>query len=757
VLYFLCHVAIFHTKGNPDVLGVPVPMLTDKYKKPTANRSGGFDLRTIGGESVMRPTQRLRYRVFCAFLILAGVGPAAAQSSEEEDLALAYGDKSSISIATGSQQPIARAPSVATVITSQDIRAMGAVDLDQVLESVPGLHVSVSSLGYHPIYSFRGIFTSYNPQVLMLVNGIPITNVFTGDRGLVWGGFPLENVARIEVIRGPGSALYGADAYSGVINVITKTAADIQGTEYGARAGTFKSRDAWIQHGGKLGPVDAALYLRVGRTEGQTGIIQQDLQSSLDPLFGTRASLAPRPVSVPRKVLDARADLSYDKWRFRVAYQEREAGVGAGLAESLDPYARVPETRLYLDLTFQDANWARNWDVSGVIGYYDVKEKSADPAFMLFPPGAFGGTFPNGILGNPSHSERHAHGSISAFYTGFERHRLRMGTGFRIEDLYETAEMKNYTVVSAPGAGPVFMPLPGMIDATNNPALVYMQPHKRNVAYVFAQDEWSIAKDWTLTAGVRHDRYSDFGGTTNPRLALVWDAAYNVVIKAMHGRAFRAPSFTEEYSINNPVNRGNPNLRPETIVTNELAFSWHPTPTVQTNLSLFRYRMGDIIRFVGNADPSTGSTAQNAGDQTGRGLEFETTWDATRNLRLTGNLSMQRSTDKATGQDAGLAPHKRLFLRADWRLKPLWQFGTTVNYVADRRREPGDIRPNIPDYTTVDLTLSREKIAGSWDLRATVLNLFNRDAREPSFAPGNIPFDLPLPGRAFYVQIQHSL
>jgi len=132
---------------------------------------------------------------------------------------------------------------VATVITARDIEAMGATDLDQALESVPGLHVSMSNVALNPIYEFRGIATKNNPEVLMLVNGIPITNVLWGERGQIWGGMPLENVARIEVIRGPGSALYGADAFSGVINIITKTAADIKGTEYGLRAGSFNSRD----------------------------------------------------------------------------------------------------------------------------------------------------------------------------------------------------------------------------------------------------------------------------------------------------------------------------------------------------------------------------------------------------------------------------------------------------------------------------------------------------------------------------------
>lgn len=684
----------------------------------------------------------LHAKKLCVLLALVWSCTAAAQSSEEEDLALVYGDNATITIVTGSQQAITRAPAAATVITARDIAAMGATDLDQALQSVPGLHVSMSNVALNPIYSFRGIATSHNPQVLMLVNGIPITNVLWGNRGQIWGGMPLENVARIEVIRGPGSALYGADAFSGVINVITKTAADINGTEYGVRAGSFNSRDVWIQHGGKLGGLDAAFYLRVGNTDGQKGIIRQDAQTTLDARFGTTASLAPGPLNAQNKSIDARADLSYEEWRFRTGYQQRELGVGTGVAGALDPNARAHSSRLYLDLSYDKADWAPNWDLSGVIGYYDIKDKPGSPAYTLFPAGAFGGAFPNGMIGNPGQSEQHTHGSVSAVYTGFEQHRVRIGTGFRVEDMYAAQETKNYDAN--------FAPLPGLVDATGNPALVYMLPHKRNLAYVFVQDEWSFARDWTLTAGVRHDRYSDFGGTTNPRLALVWDAAYNVVVKAMHGTAFRAPSFAELYAINNPVAVGSPNIRPETITTDELAFSWQPVAELQTNLSFFSYRMRDIILPVA-------AVYQNTGDQTGRGLELEATLDATRKLRLTGNFSLQHSIDGTTGQDAGMAPHRHLFARADWRLASRWQIGMTINNVSGRMREPGDARALIPDYTTVDLTLRREKFAGDWDARAMVTNLFNRDARESTFKSVGMLSDLPLPGRAFYFQIQHRL
>src|SRR5687767_848376 len=129
--------------------------------------------------------------------------PARVQAqTDEEDLALAYGDQGHVSIATGSLLPLRRAPAVATVITAQDIAAMGAIDLDELLETVAGLHVARSANVYSPLYVIRGIFSQFTPQTLLLQNGIPMTTMFVGNKGNLWAGYPLEHIARIEVIRG---------------------------------------------------------------------------------------------------------------------------------------------------------------------------------------------------------------------------------------------------------------------------------------------------------------------------------------------------------------------------------------------------------------------------------------------------------------------------------------------------------------------------------------------------------------------------
>ena len=683
-------------------------------------------------------------RAVAAALAVAWAGACVGQGDEEEDLALAYGDKSFVTIASGARQPIARAPSVATVVTAEDIAAIGAADLDEVLETVPGLHVARSGIGYNPIYIIRGISTQYNPQVLMLVNGIPITSVYTGNRSQIWGGMPVENIARIEVIRGPGSALYGADAFSGVINIITKSAADINGTQLGLRAGSFRSRDAWVQHGGTWGGFDVAAYLRAGATDGQREII------AADALSGTPfPSLAPGSVNVGRDAIDARLDLAREKWRLRAGYQQRDnGGSGAGVASALDHKGRSFGERVSTDLTWQDTNFAPDLDVTVQAGYLHITEQSD---LTLYPPGFPG--FPDGVIGNPYQWERHLRFNLSAAYSGLQSHKLRFGAGTQDDDLYRTKETKNYTLVPVPGG---FFPAPlgSVLDVSDSTP--FLRPHSRTVSHAYVQDEWAFAQDWYLTAGVRRDLYSDFGGTTNPRIALVWETAYNLTSKLLYGRAFRPPSFSELYIINNPVGLGNPNLKPETNESVELAFAWQPASTLQANLNLFRYRMKDILRFVQNPLDNT-VTAQNAGQQHGQGLEVELVWEASRSLRLSGNYAQQRSIDEATGLDAGNAPRHHIYARADWRFMPGWTLNTQVNHVADRRREPSDTRPAIPDYHTVDLTLRKQRWKNDWDFAFTVRNLFDADAREPSPAPGLIPNDLPLAPREWRFELRHQL
>lgn len=688
-----------------------------------------------------------------AILLLSSLAAHASPDNNEEDddLKAIYGDKLTVSIATGSQKSLRLAPAVTSVITAADIRAMGATDLDQVLETVAGMHVEKIGANYFSAYVLRGIINELNSQILVLQNGVPMTVLLTGNRSRLWGGYPLQHISRIEIIRGPGSALYGADAYSGVINIITKNSTEIKGTEFGVIAGSFSTRDAWIQHGGKLGSVDFAAYLRTAKTAGSANIIEADAQTGLDRVFGTHASLAPGPMNNGHEAIDANLDLSYEKWRWRSNFILRDnIGTGTGVSSSLDPVGKLKSQRLTSDVSWSDNHIGQDWGMGFNLSYAQYLQRLPAP-LVLYPAGVTfpTGSFPNGMIGSPNTSERQVRASAYAMYSGWREHQVRIGVGHDDLNMYDTYEFKNFLIT------PAGLPQPAGAVQTYTGALAFLEPHRRKIDYAYIQDEWQFAPDWNLTAGLRHDRYSDVGSTTNPRLALVWDAAYDLTAKLMYGEAFRAPSFAELYSINNPAQRGNPSILPESVKTLEAALIWQARSDLQAKFNIFQFKMKNLIRTVPNAIKGTGSSYANTNSQEGHGMETELNWQASRQLRLSGNYSYQINTDQVTNQDAGYAPHHHVFARADWQFAQDWLFSPQFNWVAGRKRTVGDLRPPVADYKMIDLSLRTN--AGAWEVSASIRNLMNVDAREPSFAPGSIPNDIPLAKRSFYLQLMYKM
>src|SRR3569833_3343401 len=111
---------------------------------------------------------------------------------------------------------------------------------------------------------------------------------------------PVKDIARIEVVRGPGSAVYGADAFSGVINFFSFVAVVFVGSVFGGCVGSFDSKDVWLLHGREYGGIKTAFSIEYGATDGQRETISADAETGLDTLFGTSASLAPGPVNLGR-------------------------------------------------------------------------------------------------------------------------------------------------------------------------------------------------------------------------------------------------------------------------------------------------------------------------------------------------------------------------------------------------------------------------------------------------------------------------
>ncbi|CAK8711493.1 Iron complex outermembrane recepter protein [Candidatus Electrothrix laxa] len=679
---------------------------------------------------------------------------------QEEDL---YRADRLLLTATGSMKPIHLAPSVASVITAEDIEKLGATTLDEVLETVPGLHITPSFAHLDSIYSIRGIHTSLNPQVLMLINGIPFTKPYNGTRP---AGFrlPVSMISRIEVVRGPGSALYGADAFAGTINIIIKDRFEVEGMHTGVRMSSFDGLDVWGQHGGLYKGWDVGIgieYWRGGSDDNR--VIDADLQTKLDQAFGTNASLAPGPLHTDFENYNLMANFSRKNWKIRFwgwFLDDYEGGTGS--AGALGPETNINSEQILGDITWHDEKLIDDVEFTAQLSYLYRKE---DAIYQGLPPGStvmigtdgniftspLAGvtTFTDGLFGEPILIDQQMTFDFTTKYDGWDQHAWRLGIGSKLQD-ENTESFKNF----GPGIlteGTLSDSIDSTLTDVTDTEYIFMSDQNRTVFYASLQDEWNFARKWELTSGVRYDHYSDFGETINPRIALVWETRYDLTSKLMYGHAFRPPSFAESYVQNNPIVLGNSDLVPETIDTYELAFDYRPFRFLKTVVSLFAYEIEGLIEYI--ADPSSNSTktAQNYINQKGHGFEIELEWEVMPSLTLSSNLALQDSENKDTGAVVADAPGMQLYFNAHWNFMPEWYLNAQYFWIGDRHRAEDDTREDIKDNNIANMTIRRKNITQHIDLAFSVQNIFNEDIREP--ISSDMPNDIPMESRTIYAEL----
>lgn len=698
--------------------------------------------------------------------MLASQNSAVFADEIEEVGLLDFGDEETVSIATGTAKSTRLAPSVASLITADDIARMGAVSLDDVLATVPGVYVTRGNGRNSATYSIRGQTSSANAEVLMMIDGIPVKQLFTGGRPNNFD-MPVNNISRIEVIRGPGSAVFGADAFAGVINIITWNAgnADEVATNLGVRGGSFSTIDSWFQHTGKVGEWKLSTSLEYTTTDGDDDRrLENDLQTLLDQAFGTSASNAPGAINSSYDLLTFNLRAKNGGWNLGVfSWNMTDAGNGPGLSYALDNRGSSDISLLQLDAS---KKIDLSEDSKLKVGAYYTRHKEED-LFVTFPAGATvligddgnlftprtPGTgsglvnFPDGVLAAPENLDESFSADIVYEKQFGAAHALRMSFGYQREQS-EYAERKNFgpSVID----GSVAVVDGTLTDVTGTP-FVFSPDIERNIWHASIQDEWNVATDWMITYGLRYDNYSDFGGTLNPRLAVVWLTSYSLTSKLLYGRAFRAPSFGEQFAVNNPSVLGNPNLEPETVDTVELSFDYRPIDSFKVRTGIYSYWVKDGIEFLEQENNPSVLAAANAFDQQGRGLEVEMSWSISDTLNLSANYALQDQERDASTNVPNSAGH--LFnLQLDTQLSD-WFFNMQLNVNSKVARSSTDTRDELNSETTLNLTARRRLIGQRLEMAFLLKNALD----EKRYAPGQEIFnlDVPLAGRAAFIELRY--
>jgi len=660
---------------------------------------------------------------------------------------------------TGTEVKISDAPSIATVITAQQIEKSSARTLPEILQMVTGLNIYTSNLQHSmKNIDIRGIRTDFNSQILLLRDGIIINTMHTGSN--IKDIMPLSTIKRIEVIRGPGSAVYGADAYSGIVNIITKDAKYLlDNSQAGIRYGSFETFEAYGNYGVELSSgVNLGLNLSYKSTDGDDDrIINSDLQSVFDGIFGTSASLAPSQFNKSFDVFELQANVDYKGLSFNLWTNfSKDMETGAGIANALDNRGLIEYTNILADVSYeykptQNISWQNR---ASYFRYVEEAKLYIFPAGTVLPVGDDGNIFTvgggivlfsDGYIGAPKITEDKYMFESTAIINSFENHTLRVSLGLYYTD-YSIEEKKNF----GPG---VINGTEGVVDGTltdvTGTPFVFMPDVDRTLFFASIQDEYTISNSWHLTAGARYDNYSDFGDTVNPRVGLVWNTSEKLTSKLLYGRAFRAPSSPETYAQNNPAGVGNKDIEAETIDMIELGFLLHPNNRLNSSLNFYYYKADDIIKST----PTTiGIQFNNIAKQTGAGVETEVTYQATDKLLLGADYAY-RWTENDTTKEAvsGVAKHLAHAM-LDYSITSKWFLNSEVFYTADTPREVGDTRAKIDDYVVVNLSTGY-RVTDGLEAIVAVRNLFDKEYVDPSNA--NPVNDYPMEGFNIYAELKY--
>src|SRR5438552_12071152 len=234
----------------------------------------------------MKLAPLLRPAILLSLALHPVAGPALGQQKARDLTAASLEDLMNIEVTTVSkrEQKFSKTPAAVFVITQEDIRRSGMTNIPDLLRMVPGVQVGQAQGGQWAV-SARGFNDTYSNKLLVLVDGRSVYSPI--DSGVFWDeqDLFLENIERIEVIRGPGATLWGANAVNGVISIITKSARESQGALGVSGVGNEGQSVAGVRFGGKLGAGGyyriSAKYLHGRALEEAAGLAAIGGQSSL--------------------------------------------------------------------------------------------------------------------------------------------------------------------------------------------------------------------------------------------------------------------------------------------------------------------------------------------------------------------------------------------------------------------------------------------------------------------------------------------
>lgn len=490
--------------------------------------------------------------------------PRPTQCQEADQLTLSSLLEMTINTASKYAQKVSEAPSSVSIVTSQDIENYGYETLADVFASVKGFYTS-----YDRNYSYAGVRgfsrpTDYNNRILLQINGFTVNeNVF--GSAMIDTSMPLnpEVIDRVEIIRGPGSALYGTNAMFAVVNIVTKSGKKVNGAGLTPEMGSYGRK----------------------RASGMFGV---ETESGID-------------IMVSGVVGDIEGDDHYYK-----EYDNPPSHNGMARGIDGDRYHNIISTVRAGNVEFFGMQSVRTKDVptgSWETDFNNSLNNTLDRNLSL------------GVLWDKYLSNRQQ----LRFRSYYSRYKYKAGYPYLEKPDVESVYFDSALGITYGGelqytldTGPHNRFIAG-VEYRNNPKTHYKYWDSETVMYDddspfdivsgYIQDTYQLRSDLSVTAGLRFDEYSSFGGKVSPRAAVIYNPYFTTTLKLIHGTAFRVPNVYETNYEEADYWKKNDDIKKEEISTTELIWEQRLSNHLMSSISGYVYTMNDMIDIVyDNAD-----------------------------------------------------------------------------------------------------------------------------------------------------------
>ena len=647
--------------------------------------------------------------ILCLFVSLNTHAVADGAVDLGDEQVLLFSELPSVFSASRHEQPVTQAPAAVDIITSEHIKRYGWRTLAALLSSLSGF-ITTYDRAYHHI-GVRGFAPpgDYNTRILVLIDGHRVNESLQDYAGL-GQDFPIdiENIERVEVVRGPASALYGSSALFAVVNVITQRGRDLQGVRAQADLGSYGMHRGHVAFGKKFGEgVETFLSATHQYSDGHERLYFPGLGTAYDQ---------------DREVIDRLfGKVAWNDFTLSGAWLGRKkylptGTTGASFGESDTNYH---DRRAYADLHYHH-NFTGDWAVTARL-FWDSYQFDDILPYRISPT--------ERIVNRDFWQGEWFGGEVLLSHTFFDSHRVTFGSEYR----------HNY--------------LQWMANSDVDPYYLYADNHQSSGIFgVYVQDEWTILDALRLQAGGRYDRYDYFGGTFNPRLGLIYTPFSDTTLKFLYGKAFRAPNaFESIYTCCESSTPwiGNLQLHPEEIETFEVVWEQHLNAHFDLRVSPYYNRLTNLISLT--QSPEGIRQFQNQGGAEAHGVETQL---IARYEQFEGRVSYTYQDSRVAGYpEAPNAPQQMVKFNAS---APLWQdqlfVGVEVQYVDRRATGRGG---KVSDYTITNLTLLTRRWLPGLELSGGLYNLFDERYADPASLP-LLPEMITQDGRHFRVRLNYE-